>query len=97
MPVIPSFAQTPPIPEDIRTRVHGGDEHELGGEGDAASGAGDGNFSILERLAHDFERRAFELGQFVEKQNAVMGEAHFAWLGNSGAAKQTDIGDGVMR
>jgi len=41
--------------------------------------------------------RAFELRQLIKKKDAVMGETHFAGLGNGGAAEQTDIGDGVMR
>src|SRR5205085_11406890 len=47
------------------TRVHRGDEHELGRERDAAGGARDGDFAVFERLAHDFEGGAFELGQLV--------------------------------
>jgi len=97
MSATPPFAQTPPIPEDIRARVHRGDEHELGWERDAASGAGDGYLSVFERLAHDFERGSLELGELIEKQDAVMGEAYFPGRGNSGAAEETDVGDGVMR
>lgn len=80
-----------------RTRVHRGDEHELGGEGDAAGGAGDGDFAVLERLTHHFEGGAFELWKLIEKEDTVVGEAHFAGLRNGGATEQTDIRDGVVR
>jgi hypothetical protein len=80
-----------------RTRVHRGNEHELGGERDAAGGARDGDFAVFQRLAHHFQGGAFELGQLIEEKDAVMGEAHFARLGNGGAAEQADVGDGVMR
>ncbi len=56
------------------------------GKGDAAGGAGDGDFAVFQRLAHDFEGGAFELGEFVEKEDAVMGEADFAGRGIGGAA-----------
>jgi hypothetical protein len=97
MQVIPPFAQTPPNPEDIRAGIHRGYEHELGRERYAAGGTRDRDFAIFEWLTHDFERGAFELRKLVEKQDAVMGEAHFARRGNSGTAEQADIGDGVMR
>jgi hypothetical protein len=61
--------------------VHGGDEHELGGEGDAADGAADGDLAVLQGLAHDFEGGAPELGELVEEEGAVVGEADFAGAG----------------
>ena len=45
--------------------VHGGDEHELGGEAHAAVAAGDGDAAIFERLTQCFENGAGELGEFV--------------------------------
>jgi hypothetical protein len=38
-----------------RAGVHGGDELEVGGEGECAAGARDGDDVVFERLAHDFE------------------------------------------
>ena len=50
----------------------------------------------FEGLAQGFERRPGELGQLVEKEHAVMGEADFTGIWKCAAAKQTDIADGVM-
>jgi hypothetical protein len=97
MSATPLSTHVPPIPEDIRTGIHCGDEHELGRERNAAGRAGYGDFAILEGLSHDLEGGAFELWQLIEKEDAVMRETDFAGLGNGGAAEQTDIGDGVMR
>jgi len=47
--------------------VHGGDEHELGGEAYAAVAAGDGDATIFERLAQCFENSAGKLREFIEK------------------------------
>ena len=44
----------------------------------AARGARDGDPPFLERLAHQVEHVAVELGQLVEKQHAVMGEGDLA-------------------
>ena len=33
--------------------------------------ARDGDLAVFERLAHHFERRAFELRQLIEKEHAV--------------------------
>src|SRR4051812_21733621 len=78
------------------TRIHSRDEHELRWESHATGGARDSYFSIFEWLPHHLEGGAFELRQLIEKQNAVVGKAHLTRLGNGGAAKQADIGDGVM-
>lgn len=79
------------------TGVHGGDEHEGGGEGDGAGGAGDGDFAILQGLAHDFQGAAAEFGQFIEEEDAVVGEADFSRTGVAAATEQAGIADGVMR
>ena len=55
-----------------RTRIHGGDQHELGGKSHAARGARDGDFPVLERLAHHFQCRSFEFRQLIEKKHAVV-------------------------
>ena len=49
-------------------------------------GARDGDAAVFERLAHHFEGRAFELRQLIEKEDAVVREAHFARRGNGRAA-----------
>ena len=52
----------------------------------AAGRARDGDLAVFERLAHDFQRRAFELRQLVEKKDAVMRETDFAGRGRGRAA-----------
>jgi len=80
-----------------RAWIHRGHEHELGRKCDAAGGARDRDFAVFERLAHDFERGAFKLGELVEKKDAMMGQTHFARRRNGGAAEQADVGNGVVR
>jgi hypothetical protein len=76
--------------------VHGGDEHEAGGEGEGAGGAGDGDGAVFERLAHDLQGAAAEFGEFVEEEHAVVGEGDLAGAGVAAAAEQAGIGDGVV-
>ena len=52
--------------------VHRADEQELRGELQAGGGARDGDGSVFERLAQDFERGAGKLGHFVEKEHAFI-------------------------
>jgi hypothetical protein len=77
--------------------VHGGGEHEGGGEGEGHGGAGDGNVTVFERLAQDFENVAGKLGELVEEEDAVVGEGDFAGAGNGAAADEARVGDGVVR
>ena len=65
-----------------RAGVHRRHEHELGRKRHRARRARDRDAPILERLAQDFERRAFELRQLIEKEDAVVREAHLAGRGN---------------
>ena len=77
--------------------VHGGDEHEVGGVGGFGAGAGDGDFLVFERLAEGFEDRAGEFGDFVEKEDAEVGEGDFAGCGVIAAADDGDGRGGVVR
>ena len=76
--------------------VHRRDEHEAAGQRDLAGAARDGDLAVLQRLAHDLERGAFEFRQLVEKQHAVVGEGDFAGAGDGAAAEQADVGDRVV-
>ena len=76
--------------------VHGGGEHEAGGEAERHGGAGDGDDAVLEGLAEDFEDVAGELGELVEKEEAVVGEGDFAGAGDHAAADEAGVGDGVV-
>jgi len=48
-------------------------------------------------LAHDLKDVAGEFGEFVQKEDAVVGQRYFAWTGDGSATDQSGIGDGVMR
>ncbi len=53
--------------------------------------------AVLQRLAQNLQRAAFELGQLVEEEHAVVREGDFAGAGNRAATEQADVGDGVVR
>lgn len=76
--------------------IEGGDEHEGGGKGRAAHGARDGDYAIFERLSHDFERLAIELGEFVEEEDSVVGEGDFARSRRAAATDEACVADGVV-
>jgi hypothetical protein len=79
------------------TRVHGGDEHEVGGERRGCEGAGDGDDAAFEGLTEHFEAAAVELGEFVEKEDAVVGEGDFARGGRGAAADHAGVGNRMVR
>src|SRR5690606_17885353 len=58
--------------------VRRGDEEEAAGVADMGIGAGDDDLAGLDRLAQGFEHGAGELGEFVEEEDAVVGEADLA-------------------
>ena len=76
--------------------LHGSD---VGGEGDGGGGAADVDFAreSLQRPVQDFDRVCAEPGQFVEKEDAAVGEGAFARPGPGAAADQPGIADGVVR
>ena len=71
-----------------RTRVHRADERELRRERHRSRGARDHDATVLERLAQRVEDMARDLLQLVEKQHAVMREAHFAGARLAAAADE---------
>ncbi len=77
--------------------VHGGDHNEVGGKPQRALGAGDGDGAFFEGLADHFEDVALELGEFVEEEDAVMGQAEFAGARVRAAADERRAGGGVVR
>src|SRR5208282_1644153 len=85
------------VAKGARTGIHSGGQHEAGGEGEGHGGAGDGDGAVFERLAQDFEDVAGEFGEFVEKEQAVVGERDFAGAGDNASADESGIGDGVVR
>jgi hypothetical protein len=54
--------------------VHRGDENETRRETTRRGRAGDRDFACFERLAQHLQALAVELGQLVEKENAVVRE-----------------------
>ena len=52
---------------------------------------------VLERLAQDFERAPAKLRELVEKQHAVVREAHLARARHLAAADQPRVADRVVR
>ncbi len=77
--------------------IHGGDEHEFGGEGEGGVGAGDGDGAGFEGLAEDLEDVAGEFGELVEEEDAVVGEGDFAGARDGAAADDGGGRGGVMR
>ena len=61
--------------------VEGRDQHKICRKRRGIQRAADGDVAVFERLAEDFERRAVEFGELVEKQHAVVGEADFSGRG----------------
>ena len=53
--------------------------------------------AVFQGLAQNFENVAWELRQFVEKEQAVVGERNFAGARDDSAADQSGVGDGVVR
>jgi hypothetical protein len=49
---------------------------------------------LLEGLAQDFQHVAFELGQFIQEEHAVVRQRHLPRHRHLAAADQADIGDG---
>jgi hypothetical protein len=66
-----------------RAGVHRGDEGEAGGVGVSGDGAGEGDEPVLDGLAEGFEGIAAELGQLVQEEDAVVGEAHLSRAGET--------------
>ena len=78
-------------------RIHRGHEHQVRRESQAAHRPRDRHAIFLERLPEHFQRAAVELGQFVEEQNAVMGERDLARGRGAAAADQSRLADRVVR
>ena len=63
------------VPEiTARTRVQGCNQHESCRKAERHGGARDRDGSVFQRLAHDFEHVARELGQFVQEEDTVIYE-----------------------
>ena len=77
--------------------VHGGGQHKAAGVARAAVYPADRNNAILQRLAQHFEGITGKLRQFVQKQHAVMGQAHLAGARGRPTARDGRGADAVVR
>ena len=76
--------------------VHGADQHEFRRIGHGAGDSGNGNFSILQRLAHHIQCILAELRQLIQEQHALVGHGDLAGPGIGTAARQARIGNGMV-
>jgi hypothetical protein len=53
--------------------------------------------AVFQGLAHHFQHLALELGQLVQEEDDVVGEADLAGLGDRAAADEARIGDGAVQ
>ena len=68
--------------------VHGGDELEAAGISGTSCGSADRDAAVLEGLAQHFEALAGELGQFIEEEDAAVGQTALAGAELRPAARQ---------
>ena len=85
------------VGEPARARVHRADEHEARRKDRRARRARDRHAPLLERLTQHLQDMAAELQHLVEKEDAVVREAHFAGPRLRAAAHERRVRDGVMR
>ncbi len=79
-----------------RAGVHGRHQLEAGRETDLVAGPGDHDVAAFQGLAKHFQHAAVELGQLVQKQNAMMGQGDFSWLRATAAPHQRRAGCAVV-
>ncbi len=60
--------------ESARARVGSGEHEKLAGVGHASGGAGERDGAVFDRLAKGLDAVVWELGDFVENEDAAMGE-----------------------
>jgi hypothetical protein len=89
-------AAGPVAAKPARARVHRADDEGSGREGRLRLGTRDRHASVFERLAKCFERGPTKLGELVEKEDTVVGEAHFSRTRVVSAADEADLADRVV-
>ena len=80
-----------------RAGIQGAGEHELCGIGQRDHGPGNRDEAILKRLAQDFQDMLLELGQLVQKENAMVCKRDLARPRVGSAPDQAGVRDGVVR
>lgn len=79
-----------------RTGVHGGDEDEVGGVGDTLLSAGYRDGTVFEGLPQGLDDGAGKFGEFVEKEDAAVGEGNFSRGGVGATADQRGVASTVV-
>ena len=77
--------------------IHRADEQEPRGERRLGVGTRDGDDAVFERLTQGLERATPELGQLVEEEDTVVGEADLAGARTVAPADEPDLADRVVR
>jgi len=77
--------------------VHGRHQHEPGRVGQGGGRSGDGDLAFFQGLPQHLQGGAAELRQLVQKEHPVVGQAHLPGPGNSAAADEPRVRDGVVR
>ena len=83
--------------EAASTGVRGGDQQKTTGVAAMGIGTGDDDFPRFQRLAERLQHGAGKLGEFIQKQHAVVGERDLSWRGSTPATHDRGHGGGVMR
>src|SRR5579885_70092 len=85
------------VEEPARARVHRCGQHEAGGKRQRHGGTGDRHRSVFKWLAQHLQHVPRELGQLIEKEQAVVCQTHFARTRDSAAADQARVCYRVVR
>src|SRR5690606_22486988 len=80
-----------------RTWIHGADQHEARRIGQASTRTGNRDQPVFEWLPQRLEHVATELRQFVEEEDAVVGEGHLAWTWVGTSTYHPGVRGRVMR
>ena len=78
------------------TGVHGSHQHNRTGICECTVHTGNGYGSILDRLAEDLNGGPGELGQFIQKEHAVVSKRKFPRAGNDAPAGKAGGRNGMM-
>ena len=73
------------------------DQHEVGGEGEAALGAADRDDFVFQGLPENFQAMLPKFRHFIQEEDAPVRQADFAGPRPLSAADEAGVRDGVMR
>ena len=74
-----------------RTGVHGGHQHKARWILNTEFTARNSYVAIFQRLTHNFQHRALEFRQFIQKQNTVVRQRNFTRLRVRSSAHERDV------